>query len=324
MIISKTPLRISFVGGGTDLVSFFKHEPGAVVNTTIDKYVYIAIHEYFDKNITLKYSKTETVNKIDEIKHPLFREALKITGVTDSVEISSLADVSSKGTGMGSSSSFLVGLLNALYAYKKIRKSPEYIAKEACIIERDILKEEGGYQDQYAGAFGGLNFMQFNPDHSVIVEPIICSREFKQKLNERLMLFFTGITRKSNDIHQEQKKNTEINMPYLRKMKGLALRMKETLEMGDLSSFGKLLHENWLMKKKLADNISNPIIDGYYEKALKAGAAGGKISGAGGGGFLLIYSEPEHHENIRRSLNDIKELKFNFCSEGTRITHNDN
>lgn len=323
MIVSKTPLRISFVGGGTDIPSFYKNESGAVVSTTIDKYVYIAIHSFFSENIQLKYSKTETVKTIDEIQHPLFREALRMTGINSLIEISSFADVHSKGSGLGSSSSFLVGLLNGLYAFNNVRKSPDFLAVASCKIERDILKEEGGYQDQYAAAYGGLNYIQFNPDGTVIVNPILCSKEFKEKLNNRLLLFYTDISRSSHDIHIEQKKNSKINIEYLKKMKDLALKMKLILEEENLEEFGKLLNENWELKKKLANNISNNFIDEMYEKAIKAGALGGKLTGAGGGGFLLLYAEPEHHDKIRASLG-LKELKFNLESGGTRIIYNDN
>jgi len=324
LIISKTPLRISFVGGGTDIPAFFEKEFGCVVNMTIDKYIFIAIHNYFAKEINLKYSQSETVDSIHKIQHPLFREALKMTGIANSVEISSLADITSKGTGLGSSSTFLVGLLNALFAYRGIRKSKYELAKRAVHIERNILKEEGGYQDQFISSFGGLNYIQFNPDHSVSINPIICTRKFKNALTQRLLMFYTGMTRKSTGIHKEQKKNTGMNIDHLKKMKQLTMKMRAALERQELSEFGRLLHENWIMKRKLASGISNSQIDNLYQHALKAGALGGKICGAGGGGFLLLYSEPKNHDKIRKKLKHLTEFRFSYEPEGTRIVHHDN
>lgn len=321
MIVSKTPLRISFVGGGTDLKSFFSIHPGAVVNMSIDKYVYIVIHKFFGKETVLKYSKTETIESVDDIEHPLFRESLKIANIGQGMEIASLADITSKGTGLGSSSTFLVGLLNALYAQKGIRKSKKYIAETACKIERDLLKEHGGYQDQYIATYGGLNYIEFFPDNTISVNPIICSSEFKKKLANNLLMFYTGITRKSGDIHKEQDKNTKINVPYLQKMKLLADTMRVSLEKEDLNRFGELLHENWMLKKSLSQSISTSEIDKYYNLGIKNGAIGGKICGAGGGGFLMFYAEEKNHAKIREALSDFEELKFGYEPEGTRIVY---
>jgi len=261
IVISKTPLRISFCGGGTDVKEFFENEWGCVVNTTIDKYIYIAIHKYYDKSkIFLKYSETEMVDDVNKIRHPLFREALKITGVKG-VEITSFADIPSTGSGLGSSSTFLVGLLNALFAYNGTIKSPDEIARLACTIERDILKEKGGYQDQYISAHGGLKYITFNQDGTVFVNPILMPREARDKLNSKLMMFYTGIARNSSSIHQEQDKNTPNNMEYLRKMKELAVNLKSELERGNVAALGKALHDNWLLKKRLCSMISNDAIE---------------------------------------------------------------
>ena len=320
-VISKTPLRISFSGGGTDLKEFFEKEHGCVINTAIDKYIYIAVHKYYNPNlIFLKYSNTEKVTDPNDIKHPLFREALKLTGVKG-VEITSFADIPSTGSGLGSSSSFLVGLLNALYAYQGKMKSAKELAEQACMIERDILKEEGGYQDQYISAYGGFKHIQFNEDGSVLVNPMLISKEKREMLNRKLLMFFTGITRQSSEIHKEQKKNTQNNMEFLKKMKLLTQELKSEIEQGNVDAIGKTMHEGWLMKKELASGISNSTIDNYYDLALKAGAKGGKILGAGGGGFLLLYCDEEDHEKVRRVLRDLQEFSVKLEAEGSRIMY---
>jgi len=321
MIISKTPFRISFCGGGTDLREFYKYETGAVTSTAINKYMYVTVNKKFDNNIRISYSKTENVRKVDEIEHPLVRESMKMTGVTEGVEVTSMADIHSKGTGLGSSSSFLVGLLNALYAYKGEHKSAEFLAQKACEIEISILKEPIGKQDQYISAYGGLKHIKFNSDESVFVEPIICKRDAKSMLQQNLLLVYTGITRKSNDILHEQKKNSKNKRKILSKMASLAGEIASELNNGNLEGFGSLLNKNWTLKKKLASSITNPIIEAYYNKALKAGASGGKILGAGGGGFLLLYCEKEKQKNVLDALKSLKLTNFSFESQGSRIIY---
>lgn len=321
MIISKTPLRISFVGGGTDIKDFFQHEFGCVVNAAINKYIYICIHKHFDgSSFLLKYSRTEKGSDVNKIKHPLFREAMKLTDVTG-VEITSMSDVPATGVGLGSSSSFLVGLLNALYAYKDIQKSLDELAKEAYFIEREILKEKGGYQDQYIAALGGLQYMQFNPDNSILVEPITCSEETKKELDRGLLIFYTGITRDSGEIHEQQQKQIKKNLENLKKMKQLTIRMRNELQEEKLHSFGEMLHENWLLKKQLAEGITDPELDSLYQKAVNSGALGGKLCGAGGGGFLLFYCEPENQRKVRHALANLKELDFQFEPKGSQIIY---
>lgn len=321
MIISRTPFRISFSGGGTDLKEFYKHEPGAVTSTTIDKYMYVTVNKRFDHTIRVSYSHTEIVDSVDEIKHPIVRETLKLVGLTDSLEITSIADIPA-GTGVGSSSSFTVGLLHALYAYKGQHVTAEQLADEACKIEIDILGEPIGKQDQYAAAYGGLQHIQFNPDESVYVDPVICTKETKKMLSNNLLLFYTGITRKSSKILREQKNNTKAKLNYLRAIRDLSYRIRDILIRGtDLDEFGGVLHQNWLLKKQLVDSISNDKIDEYYRKARDAGASGGKILGAGGGGFLVLCCEEQRQKKVREILSELKELPFDLEPQGSKIIY---
>lgn len=321
MIISRTPLRISFAGGGTDLAEFYQTQPGAVTSTAIDKYIYITINKKFDHRIRVSYSSTEIVDHIDELKHDLVREAMKYTGVDSGVEITSIADIPSRGTGLGSSSSFLVGLLNALYAYRGEHKSAQLLAQEACDIEINIVKEPIGKQDQYIAAYGGMQHIQFIPDGDVFVDPIICSPNTKKELNKNLILFYTGITRRSNTILNEQRHKTKINIEILIKIQQLAKELRDSLTNNSLDTFGELLHQGWQYKKQLAENISNSQINEYYGKAREAGAIGGKILGAGGGGFLLLYCPQKKHDALRKALIDLDEIKFQFEPQGSKIIY---
>jgi len=322
MIISRTPLRISFAGGGTDLKAFYEKEPGCVVSTSTNKYVYVNIHPFFEKKqIQIKYSSTETVNNVDQIKHPLFREALKITGVTG-VEIATLADIPA-GTGLGSSSTFTVGLLHALYAFQGKFVSAERLAREASKIEIDVLGEPIGKQDHYAAAYGNLNFIEFNSDGAVSVKPIACPKSVKQTLQNNLLLFYTGMTRSASEILKQQRENT-LNkteaFENLLRMKLLVQEMKDSLYESDLSNFGEILHKGWMLKKKMAGGISNSTLDQYYDKAKTLGALGGKVLGAGGGGFLLLYCDEEKQDKLRNELG-LREVPFSFDREGSRIIH---
>ena len=321
MIISRTPLRISFVGGGTDLKTFYEVEPGAIVGTTINKYIYIAVNRPLDETIKVSYWKTEIVDSIDQVEHSITRETLKFMGLTSNVEVVSIPDTP-PGTGLGSSGSFTVGLLNALYAYKSIFASKERLAKEACNIEIALLGAPIGKQDQYLAAYGGLQYIQFNPDDSVFVEPIVYPNSAKRELESNLMLFYTGQARDASLILAKQQAKTKepAKFELLKKMKGLALEIKKLLtEGGELRKFGELLHEEWMNKKRLVDGISNERIDEYYERALTAGAIGGKISGAGGGGFLLLYCEKDNQHAVREALRELKEVDFLFESQGSTI-----
>lgn len=320
MIISRTPFRISFAGGGTDLPAFYRKENGAVTSTAINKYMYVTINKRFDGTIRVSYTKTEIANSVDEIKHELVREALKMTCVEGGVEVTTMADIPA-GTGLGSSSSLTVGLLNALYAYQGKFVSAERLAKEACKIEIDIVKEPIGKQDQYIAAYGGLQHIRFNKDEGVFVDPVICNNSTKETLSQNLMLFFTGITRSANTILSEQNKKTEINIGVLRKIRVLSEKINDSLTKNNLIEFGKLLDEGWQLKKKLASGITNELIENCYNKALKAGALGGKLLGAGGGGFILLYCEKEKQDKVRKALSSLKETKFSFEPQGSKIIY---
>ncbi len=324
MIITRTPLRISFCGGGTDLPSYYNREQGAVVSSSVNKYIYITINRlsrYFDHRISLKYSRTELVNSVDEVVHPIIREAMKLTGVVKNVEITSMADIPA-GTGLGSSSSYAVGLLHALYSFKGEAVSAGRLAAEACKIEIELLGDPIGKQDQYIAAYGGICHIRFNPDESVFVDPVICSLATKRALQDNLLIFFTGGVRRAGDILEEQKATTHQKMEVLREMKDLCVDMLETLrDARSLSSFGEILHRGWELKRSLVDSISNDSINRYYEKAIKAGAIGGKVLGAGGGGFLLFYVEPHKKQQVRKALADLPELPFMFEPQGSKVIY---
>lgn len=323
MIITRTPFRISFVGGGTDLPEFYRFTPGAVVSTAINKYMYVVVNPRFTDAIRVSfYSKTEIVDTVDEIQHPIVREALKLVGISKGIEIASIADVHA-GAGLGSSSSFAVGLLNALYAYNGTLKSAEELAREACHIEIDILGEPIGKQDQYITAYGGFRYLQFNSDETVFTEPIIWPKENTEQLTQNLLLLYTGNVREASHILAEQKENTRqgSKMDSLEKLRDMAFELKRQLNNNASPGIlGEFLHEGWLLKKQLANSISSDQIDGYYEKALNAGALGGKVSGAGGGGFLLIYCPKEKQPRVTESLG-LRELKFSFEPEGSKIIY---
>ena len=324
MIISRTPLRISFAGGGSDLAAFYTRQPGAVVSTAIDKYIYITVNKKFDRKIRASYSVTEIVDSVDELKHELIREALKLVGLDGGIEITSISDIPSQGTGLGSSSTYTVGLLNALYAYTGRHVGAERLAREACRIEIELNHKPIGKQDQYIAAYGGLKFIQFNPDESVFVDPIICQPEIREELQRRLLLLYTGLTRSADAILQEQKANTESDpsrQQALQTMVQLAQELRLALCRNDLDTFGELLHQGWLAKKTLASGISSEAIDRWYATARAQGAIGGKVLGAGGGGFLLLYAPPERHPAIERALPELRPVPFRFEPQGSKIIY---
>ncbi len=324
MIISRTPLRISFGGGGTDLKAYYENDLGAVTSTAINKYVYVTVNKKFDDKIRVSYSQTEMVDDVEAIQHDLVREAMKLSGVIQGVEITSVADIPSKGTGLGSSSSFTVGLLNALYAFKGEHKSAKTLAEEACRVEIDTLKEPIGKQDQYIAAFGGIQHIQFHPEGNVFVDPVICRKEVRNKLERSLLLFYTGVTRKADSVLRKQEENLgkKDKVASLRRIKELASEIRECLIKGDdLYPIGEYLNQGWREKKKLASEISNKTIDKYYQKAIESGAVGGKLLGAGGGGFLLFYCEEKNKEAVCRALQDLKEAPFKFEPQGSRIIY---
>ncbi|MFZ5516811.1 MAG: GHMP kinase [Candidatus Zhuqueibacterota bacterium] len=322
MIISQTPLRVSLAGGGTDLASFYQQEEGCVLSSAIDKFIFVIIKERFDEKIYINYSKKEIVDTVDEIEHGLVREAMKKTGVSHGVEITTLADIPSSGSGLGSSSSVTVGLLNALYAYQGELVTAERLAREACEIEIDILKKPIGKQDQYIAAYGGIRFIKFCKNEEVIVEKIALQNSHKRKFGSNLLLFFTGKTRSSDVILSEQKSNTNNKMSVLKQLKSQAKEIKDALEANAFDQVGNILAAGWDYKKQLASKISNGFIDEMYQKAIKAGAMGGKISGAGGGGFLLLYCQRENQNRVREALNGFREFPFFLEKDGTKIIFN--
>lgn len=324
MIVSQTPLRMSFVGGGSDLPSYYRKQTGAVVSTTIDKYIYINVNKKFDHLIRASYSITEFADKPSKLKHELIRESLKHLGVKGGIEITSIADIPSGGTGLGSSSSYTVGLLNALNAYLSRYSSKEYLASTACRIEIEKCHKPIGKQDQYAAAYGGLNLIEFLPDESVVVNPITCKSSTKRQLNHNLLLLYTGITRSADKILDSQNQNTLSNIKtrdILSQMVKLAYSQAEALSKDDLKSFGEALDENWKLKTKLSRGVSNPTFDRWYKTAKNHGAIGGKILGAGGGGFLLLYGPKSKHAAIIHALPKLRKVDFNFDSEGSKIVY---
>lgn len=321
MIITKTPFRVSFCGGGSDMANFYEKYGGCVLSTSINKYCYISIHPYFNENQTLlKYSENELVDSPDQIKHRIFRQVLTDMGI-HGVEISSTADIPG-GTGLGSSSTFTVGLLNSLNCYKGKFVSKDKLAKLACEVEIEKLGNPIGKQDQYGAALGGLNFINFNQDGSVSHEPILMEGKTYKELQKNLLMFYTGTTRSANTILAEQTKNitSDDKAKNLLKMCGLAKDMKVALENNDISSFGKILDEGWQLKKELASGIANPAIDEAYEIAMKNGALGGKLLGAGGGGFLLFYCEEEKQDQLKKAIG-LRELDFSFERDGTSVIY---
>ena len=323
MIITKTPFRISFCGGGSDLPSFYEKFGGCVLSTSINKYMYISIHPYFNPQQTvLKYSQSELVDDISKIKHSIFNCVLSDMNIKG-VEITSTADVPA-GTGLGSSSTFTVGLLHALHCYIGKYCSKASLAEQACNVEINKLGNPIGKQDQYAAAIGGLNFIRFNQDGTVSHEPIMMKAETYKSLQKNLLMFYLGTARSANSILVEQKQNMldELKANNLLAMCDLAREMKTSLERNDLSNFGAILHENWKLKQTLASVISDSEINRVYEKGIKAGAKGGKLLGAGGGGFMLFYCEPEYQERLRMSLG-LKSMDFSFDRDGTSVIYID-
>ena len=322
MIISRTPFRVSFAGGGSDLPSFYRKSTGAVLSTSIDKYMYIAIHPYFEKNkVQLKYSKTEQVDDIDDIKHPIFREVLKMYGLTG-IDLNSIADIPS-GTGLGSSSSFTVGLLNAVRAYLGKASSGEKLGELACEVEINRVGSPIGKQDQYAAACGGMNFITFYGDETVNVEKIIMQPEKKQELEGNLLMVFVGGEHSANAILKSQSAAISDLKKFetQKEMVKLAYNLRESLENNNLDDFGRILHENWLLKKSLTSGISTGLVDEIYNKGMESGALGGKLLGAGGAGFILFYCPKERQQEFRDRMGDITELNFRFDNYGSKIIY---
>ena len=322
MIIVQTPLRISFFGGGTDFHAFFMQEGGCVLSSAIDKYIFITIKQRFDNKLRIGYTQTEMVDEVDQIHHELIRESLRVTRIERGVEITTMADIPSEGSGLGSSSTVTVGALHAMYAYLGEIVSAERLAREACEIEIEMLKRPIGIQDQYIAAYGGLRFFEFLPNGQVAVEKIKLSSEAQRALNNNFMLFFTGMSRDSSSILKEQVGNLKDRLNELREIKHMAHEARCAIEEEDFDRLGVLLHQSWELKKRLAGTISNGRINEMYETAQRAGAIGGKLAGAGGGGFLLLYVPFEHQNKVRTKLNGLQELPFRLEADGTKVIFN--
>ena len=327
MIISKTPVRVSFFGGGTDYPDYYKTNGGAVLSTTIDKYIYVAVRQMtgiFDVKYRIAYSKLELCNEVDEIQHTVVKACIKYLKIEGGLEINIISDLPAR-TGIGSSSSFTVGLLNALYSMQGIFKTKDELAHEAIYVEQILLNERVGVQDQLAAAYGGLNYMTFQTDNQLVVEPVIISEARLNDLQNNLMMFYTGVSRFAHQVLEEQIKNIKENkitpnMIRIRQMvdDGLSILKEEK----DLVLYGELMHEAWMAKRGLSSAISNDFLDDIYNRAKEAGAIGGKLLGAGGGGFFVFYVPNEMKKAVSKALNDLHEIPFRFENEGTSIIYN--
>jgi D-glycero-alpha-D-manno-heptose-7-phosphate kinase len=322
MIIAQTPLRVSFFGGGTDFPSFYLSEGGAVLTSAIDKYIFVMIKKRFDQKLRIGYTRTEMVDSVNEIEHELIREAFRKTGICCGVEVTTMGDIPASGSGLGSSSAVTVGSLHSMYTYLNEIVPAERLAREACEIELDILGKPIGVQDQYISSLGGFRFIEFSTNGKIESEKINLDPPLRKRLNESLLLFFTGVTRRADTILDEQKRNINHKGEILREMKSMAYSARDELQKGNLDAIGKLLHESWLLKKQLASQISNDTIDEIYRMAQKAGAIGGKITGAGGGGFLLLYCPFDKRENVRAAMHPLQELPIQLENSGSKIIFN--
>lgn len=323
MIIVQTPLRVSLFGGGTDFPAYYCAHGGCVLSFTIDKYIFVTIKKRFDNLLRVGYTRTEMTESVDEIEHELIRETLRKTGIDMGVEITTMGDIPSAGSGLGSSSTVTVGALHAMYTLMGEIVPAERLAREACEVEIDILGKPIGVQDQYIAAYGGLRFLDFRPGGEIVSERVQLSDKAQRELNQNLMLFFTGVTRKSSSILKEQKSNIDQRLSILGQLKEMAHVARRDVADGKIDTIGELLHESWQMKKQLASSISNGTIDAMYAQAREAGAIGGKITGAGGGGFLLLYCPYEKQEAVRDALG-LQELPFKIEHDGSKVIFNYN
>ncbi len=322
MIITQTPLRVGLLGGGTDLPSYYREHGGRVLNAAIDKYIYVIVKERFDNDIYVNYSKKEIVSRVEDLEHELVREAMQMTGVKNGVEITTLADIPSAGSGLGSSSAVTVGLLHALFAYRGRQITAEDLAERACTIEIDRCGKPIGKQDQYIAAFGGIRDLRFGPGDEVTTDEVGLSTAERRALQQQLMLFYTGITRRADTILAEQNANVESTLPQLDLLRDLAGFAVARLRSGDVDAIGPAIRESWEAKRKLASGVSNDQIQGAVTRALEAGASGAKLTGAGGGGFLLVICPVERQRAVRESLADMRELPIRFDRLGSRIVLN--
>lgn len=322
MIITQTPLRIGLLGGGTDLPSYYMEHGGRVLNAAIDKYIYVIVKQRFDNEIYVNYSKKEIVSRVEELEHELVREAMLMTGVRSGVEITTLADIPSSGSGLGSSSSVTVGLLHALFAYRGRQVSAEELAERACMIEIERCGKPIGKQDQFIAALGGIRDLRFGPGDTVTSDEVALDTASRLALQEQIMLFYTGITRKADSILTEQNSNVSARLPQLDQLRDLAGFALERLRSGDVDAIGPALRESWEAKRKLASGVSNPDVDSAVSRALEAGATGVKLTGAGGGGFLLVICPMEHQRAVRCALGEMRELPIRFDRLGSRVVLN--
>jgi D-glycero-alpha-D-manno-heptose-7-phosphate kinase len=322
MIITQTPLRIGLVGGGTDLPDYYREHGGRVLNAAIDKYIFVIVKQRFDDDIYVNYSKKEIVHDIDELEHELVREAMRMTGVSSGVEITMLADIPSAGSGLGSSSSVTVGLLQALWTYQGHQAAAEELAAGACAIEIDVCGKRIGKQDQYIAAYGGIRDIHFGPGEEVVAESVDLPAAERRALQEQVMLFYTGVTRSATKILVEQSDNVGNTLNELHFMRDLAGEAVGRVRKGDIDGLGTALREGWEAKRKLASGVSNAQIDHAVERALAAGASGAKVTGAGGGGFLLLVCPPAHQRAVRDALPDMRELPIKLDRMGSRVVFN--
>lgn len=326
MIISRTPFRVSLFGGGTDFPDYYrksKYGYGVVISTAVNRYTYFTVNNRFEEMIRVSYSQTEYVKSVDEVKHNIIREALRIVGITQGIDVVYMADIplGSKGIGLASSSAMAVGVLNALYAYKGVNVSAEKLAKEACEIEIGRLNNPIGKQDQYAVAFGGLKRYQFNSDDTVFDSPVLCKKDTLMALQKHLMFFYTGDMRDSSGILTEQKSNINSKMSVLDQMVEIANEAEKLIQNNNIEPLGELLDDSWNLKRSLATNVSNQKVDWMYDAAKKAGAKGGKILGAGGGGFLMLFVDEENQEKVKHALHDYRSIDMQFEPQGSKIIY---
>lgn len=325
MIISRTPFRISLAGGGSDLADYYRHRSGQVVSFAIDRYMYVTVNRRFEKTIRVSYTRTEIVDHIDDLQHDIIREALRMSGLTSGIEITTIADLPA-GIGLGSSSALTVGTLNALSAFKGEWSSPAELARRACELEIRVLGRPIGKQDQYIAAFGGLHAFEFHADESVPVRPVVCSTAARARLMKRLLLFFTGTQRDASGVLKEARRRLAEDVHARCRVDGLvdiARRVERCLTSGHVDVLGRLLDESWCLKKQMGSRVSSPAIDHLYAGARRAGALGGKIAGAGGGGCLLLFATPQTHPRVRTAMRraGLREVPFNLEPEGSRIIH---
>jgi len=325
MIVARTPLRMSFVGGGSDLPSYYKFSDGAVLSTSINKYMYVTVNKKFDNNIRLSYSITENTNSVQQIEHSIVRNTLDFLDIKGGMEITSISDIPSQGSGLGSSSSYTVALLHALYAYKGYNASKEELGRLSSYIEIDLCGDRIGKQDQYSAAFGGLNLIEFNEDDSVIVHPVNCKPDTINKMEESIIVFYTGRTRSASKLLSQQSDNMKqkSKRALMSEMVSLTYEMKKSLESNDVDQVGDLLDKNWHLKRQITEGVSDSQIDYWYKKGILAGAKGGKLLGAGNGGFIMFFAPKDKHNDIANAMKELRRVPFLFDYYGSQIVFSD-